>query len=413
MTPKARPDGRIPTIVLEVSPLAQGAFGISTYIRGLLGGLQVLLERGEIAARFKLLYLNPDQTPPPPPGPAFENVVLRLPRRLAQAFWAKVPAIPLDWFVRGDLFHGCAHVVPFTRMPAWVTMHDVSWRAFPESFGASQRSFNENFCGPSLAHCLASGGGIVSVSHFTAREVEHHYGIARNRQVVVHEAAGSAPAPADAAARAALRSWLGPGAQRPFALCLGLVESRKNIDGAIAIWEAARRRGTDCVLAIVGKDGEGADGIRRRAAESPWSADILMPGRAPAELLEALYAEAAATLFLSHYEGFGLPVLESMAAGTPVIVSDRASLPEVWGNPPEGTARLVVDPDAPEQGAELLGSLLADPGFRARCVAHGRVRANQFSWESTARETWNAWASSLDGSRHDLHGSTATKESEP
>lgn len=413
MTSAARPEGRIPTVVLEVSPLAQGAFGISTYIRGLLGGLQALLDRGEIAARFKLLYLNPHEAPPPPPGPAFENVVLRFPRRLAQAFWAKVPAIPLDWFVRGDLFHGCAHVVPFTRMPAWVTMHDVSWRAFPESFGASQRSFNESFCGPSLAHCLKSGGGIVSVSHFTAGEVEHHFGIARDRQVVVHEAAGPAPAPGDAATRAALRSWLGLPAERPFALCLGLVESRKNIEGAIAAWETSRRRGNDCALVIVGKDGEGADGIRRRSAESPWSTDILLPGRAPVELLGALYAEASATLFLSHYEGFGLPVLESMAAGTPVIVSDRASLPEVWGNAPEGIPRLVVDPDIPEQGAELLDRLLADPEFHARCAAHGRDRANHFSWEATARGTWAAWKSTLDRLGRIDVGGTEPKASAP
>jgi len=387
----------VPTVLLEVSPLAQGAQGISTYIRGLVGGLAALRARGEISARFKLLYMNPHHEPPPPPGEGFENAVLKFPRRLAQGLWARVPALPLDAFVRGDLFHGCSHVVPHTRCPAWVTMHDVSWRAFPESFGASQRSFNESFCGPSLKHCLASGGGVVSVSDFTAAEVERHFGIPRQRQIVVHEAVDPVAAAVDAARRAELRAWLGILAGRPFLLCLGLLERRKNVEGAIAAWEALRERGVDCALAVVGKEGEGADGIRQRAAASGRACDIVLPGRAPAELLPALYAEAAAVLFLSWYEGFGLPVLEAMAAGTPVLVSDRASLPEVWGPEPAGSPRLVVDPSRPDQAADLLERLLADPDLRRRCVEHGLARVRDFSWEKTARRTWGAWATSLRG----------------
>lgn len=386
---------RVPTILLEVSPLAQGAQGISTYIRGLLGGLATLRSRGEIAAEFRLLYINPHHTPPPPPGAGFENVVLKFPRRLAQALWARLPVLPLDGFVRGDLFHGCSHIVPRTRCPAWVTMHDVSWRAFPESFGAAQRSFNEKFCGPSLEHCLASGGGVISVSDFTAAEVERHYGLAAGRQVVVHEAVVSARAVVGSAHRDRLRAWLGIPAQRPFLLCLGLLERRKNIPGAIAAWEALRARGLDCALAVVGKDGEGADEIRQRASGSRWARDIVIPGRVPADLLSTLYAEAAAVLFLSWYEGFGLPVLEAMAAGTPVLVSDRASLPEVWGPAPADSPRLVVDPQRPESAADLLEPLLVDPALRDRCIAHGFARARDFSWEETARRTWDAWAGSL------------------
>lgn len=389
---------RVPTILLEVSPLAQGAQGISTYIRGLVDGLAALRARGEIAACFKLVYMNPHHEVPPPPGEGFENVVLKFPRRLAQALWARLPVLPLDAFVRGDLFHGCSHIVPHTRCPAWVTMHDVSWRAFPDSFGASQRSFNESFCGPSLRHCLASGGGVVSVSDFTASEVERHYGIPPQRQVVVHEAVEERARPVELARRTELRAWLGIPDDRPFLLCLGLLEKRKNIEGAIAAWEALRERGVDCALAVVGKDGEGADGIRRRAEASRWARDIALPGRAPAELLSALYAEAAAVLFLSWYEGFGLPVLEAMAAGTPVLVSDRASLPEVWGPAPVDSPRLVVDPQRPEAAADLLQPILLDPALRRRCIEHGVSRVRAFTWEKTARQTWAAWTSSLQRS---------------
>jgi glycosyltransferase involved in cell wall biosynthesis len=195
-----------------------------------------------------------------------------------------------------------------------------------------------------------------------------------------------------------LRAWLGIPDDRPFLLCLGLLEKRKNIEGAIAAWEALRERGVDCALAVVGKDGEGADGIRRRAEASRWARDIALPGRAPAELLSALYAEAAAVLFLSWYEGFGLPVLEAMAAGTPVLVSDRASLPEVWGPAPVDSPRLVVDPQRPEAAADLLQPILLDPALRRRCIEHGVSRVRAFTWEKTARQTWAAWTSSLQRS---------------
>ena len=384
-----------PTIVLEVSPLAQGAFGLSTYIRGLLGGLSRLVAAGEIQARFRLLYINPHEPPPPPPEGTFENLVARFPRRLAQRVWARSGILPLDAFVRCDLFHGCAHVVPRTRCPAWTTMHDVSWRAFPESFGASARTFNENFCGPSLRHCLESGGGIVSVSSFTASEVERHYGIPVARQRVIHEAADPRRNPSQVGMVEAARSWMGIHTGRPYLLCLGLVERRKNIEASIAAWEAIRDRGIDCALAVVGKDGVGAEEIRRRAAASPWSADVRFPGRAPADLVDPLYEGAAAVLYLSHYEGFGLPVLEAMAAGTPVLVSDRSSLPEVWGPAPSTDPELVVDPSRTQRAADLLSPLLTDSPARRRYADHGRARAGSFSWEATARLTWEAWMSSL------------------
>lgn len=395
MTVNVKTPPRAPTVVLEVSPLAQGAQGISTYIRGLLDGLRTLRDAGEIDARFRLLYLNPHERPPEPPGEGFENVVFKLPRRAAQAMWARFPILPLDLFAGGDLFHGCSHVVPYTRCPAWVTMHDVSWRAFPESFGESQRTFNEKFCGPSLKHCLASGGGVVADSHFAASEVVKYYGHPVERLDVVHLAIEAFAIATGSETRSDVRSWAGIASGRPFLLCLGLVEKRKNIEGAIGAWEALRSRGIDCALVIAGKDGTGADGIRQRASASPWSSDILLPGRAPQELLGALYAEAAATLFLSHYEGFGLPVLESMAAGTPIVVSDRASLPEIWGTPPEGTLRLVADPDRPENGAALLERLLLEPETARLCREYGFARVRDFSWEKTARQTWECWRRSL------------------
>lgn len=385
---------RPPRIVLEASSLAQGAFGIGAYVRGLLDGLHRLRGTGELRADFTVLYLNPRGPVPPPPGPGFENRVLRLPRRALHRLWVRARILPLDWLCPGDLFHATAHVAPWTRCPAWVTMHDVSWRACPDSFAPERRAFDEAFCGPGLEHCLRSGGGIAAVSRFTAGEVERHYGIPAERIDAIHLAAPLALRPPSPEDRARIRARFSLG-DRPYLLSLGLLERRKNLAATLRAWEGVRAQGLDAALVLAGQDGVGADEIRSLAAASPWSRDVVFPGRVPAADIPALYAEAAATVFLSNYEGFGLPVLESMALGTPVLVSDRGALPEVWGDPPSDSPRLVAPLEEPGRAVDLLASLLREPDLRRRCAEHGLRRAADFSWNDHARRLCAAWSRSL------------------
>jgi alpha-1,3-rhamnosyl/mannosyltransferase len=167
--------------------------------------------------------------------------------------------------------------------------------------------------------------------------------------------------------------------ERPYVLAVGTLEPRKNLERLVAAWSllpAELRARHD--LALVGPRGWEDDAILRAA----HAAGAKLLGHVSDAELRALYAGAAAFAYPSLYEGFGLPVLEAMAAGAPVVTSSVSSLPEVAGD-----AALLVDPRDPRAIADALARVLADPALAAWLRAAGRARAAAFSWQRTARET--------------------------
>lgn len=166
-------------------------------------------------------------------------------------------------------------------------------------------------------------------------------------------------------------------------LFVGSLEPRKNLKTLLnaldVYWEksAAPRP-----LKLAGGDGCESDAVRQKIADQQSRGMVQPLGYVSEDRLTDLYAEATAFLFPSWHEGFGLPVLEAMSAGCPVITSDRTSLPEVGGD-----AVLYVDPESPHSIAEAMLRLESDPALRARLTEQGLERAKKFSWESTARQT--------------------------
>ncbi|MDO9356586.1 MAG: glycosyltransferase family 1 protein [Solirubrobacteraceae bacterium] len=170
-----------------------------------------------------------------------------------------------------------------------------------------------------------------------------------------------------------------PDLGKPYVLAVGTLEPRKNLERLVEAWgklPESLRASHD--LALVGPRGWDDSDILRTAHEG--GAKLL--GRVSEDELRALYAGAAAFAYPSLYEGFGLPILEAMAAGAPVVTSDRSSLPEVAGD-----AAVLVDPTDTAAIASAIESLLTDAPLAERLRAAGRARAAEFSWERTARET--------------------------
>ncbi len=166
---------------------------------------------------------------------------------------------------------------------------------------------------------------------------------------------------------------------KPYVLAVGTLEPRKNLERLITAWSAmddGARAGH--VLALVGPIGWDAAPILAAARDN--GAQLL--GRVSEDELRALYAGASAFAYPSLYEGFGLPILEAMAAGAPVVTSNVSSLPEVAGD-----AALLVDPHDPAAIGAALTRLLGDPALTDDLRGRGRARAAAFSWERTARET--------------------------
>lgn len=313
-----------------------------------------------------------------PPGPSFPGAEVRClpwPQRLVWSLWHA----PRDLRRRPvDVFHGVTGFELPGRGP-WTlvtTVHDLVPLRFPALVPARHRWAVRGLLGGALRRAHR----VIAVSEATRSEILARYRLRPERVVVVPEAAAAHFVPPSEPVLAAVRARYG--LTRPYVLFVGYLEPKKNVVALLDAVAALRRRGAwgETELVIVGATGWGpAPAAHARALGLEGA--VRFVGAAPDADLPALYGGALAFVFPSLWEGFGLPVLEAMASGAPVVASNRGALPEVTGG-----AALLVDP-APLPLAGALERLLADPALRERLRAAGLARAAAFSWERTARET--------------------------
>ncbi|HEX9734898.1 MAG TPA: glycosyltransferase family 1 protein [Thermoanaerobaculia bacterium] len=268
-----------------------------------------------------------------------------------------------------DVFHATAWTVPaHYRGPLVFTCYDLTFLSHPDCHTFD----NKVRCLTGLLEARLAGAAIAAVSHATARELEARLGVGAAEVRVVHPAAASAFRPL-AAGQARRRVAERFGVDGPYVLAVGTREPRKNLRRLAAAWSGLpaelRRRHPLLAAGAEGwmlADGE-LDGVRRL-------------GFVAEDDLVALYGAASVFAYPSLAEGFGLPVLEAMACGAPVLTSDVSSLPEVAG----GAARL-VDPLDVDALRDALRGLLEDPDERERLRGLGLRRAADLSWAATAR----------------------------
>jgi glycosyltransferase involved in cell wall biosynthesis len=261
---------------------------------------------------------------------------------------------------RAALFHGLNQRLPRYRFRRSVaTFHDL----FVMTAEYSSSDFRQRFT--ALAREAAErADALIAVSGHTARQVEELLGVDRRRIRVIYHGVD----PPDEAAPAERG--------RPFLLHVGAVQTRKNI---LRLLEAFAHAPRELELVLAGSEGYGAEAIRQRAAENPR---IRLLGYVARERLEELYRTAEALVFPSLDEGFGIPVLEAMAAGLPVVTSNRGATAEVAGE-----AALLVDPLDVAGLAAAIERVVQDRELRMDLIRRGRERAAQFTWERAARET--------------------------
>ncbi|MGC1247731.1 MAG: glycosyltransferase family 1 protein, partial [Spirulinaceae cyanobacterium] len=177
----------------------------------------------------------------------------------------------------------------------------------------------------------------------------------------------------------------------PYLLFVSTIEPRKNITTLIAAFNYLKEKHKiDHNLLLVGRKGWRYQPIFQAIANSPWNKHIYHLDYLSDELVALLYKKADVFVYPSHYEGFGLPVLEAMTLGTPVVTSNTSSLPEVAGD-----AALLVNPNDPIELAESILKVISDRKLRDNLIQKGQKRAKLFSWERTAKETLKAYKSLL------------------
>lgn len=282
--------------------------------------------------------------------------------------------------LRLDLLHSPYFIKPYLGLPcpSVVTIYDlIGWR-FPRTLALRGRLLYR----AAMAMAVRSAAAVLTISESARADIEHVYAPPPGRVVVTPLAAGRSFRPQSAEAVAALRARLGLPEQ--YVLYVGSNKPHKNLERLVRGWGRALEAGVGAQveLVIAGHAAQSHAALQALVAEQGLTASVRFVPRVADADLPALYSGAAVFAFLSYYEGFGLPPLEAMACGAPVLCAYASSLPEVVGE-----AALTVDPYSSQEIGAGLVRLLRSPALRQLLSERGRRRALEFSWRRTALGT--------------------------
>lgn len=363
------------TIYFDLSAAAHRRAGLGRYADSLARAVIPLL-RDRLA-----FFYNAEEGVEPVAGlEAFPARTVSLgykPWRMA-VWLGQIARAPFNRLLPGaELYHATEHLLmPLRDVPTVLTVHDLIFRRYP----AHHKPLNRWYLNLTMPLYCRRATRIIAVSEQTKCDVVEAYRIPPEKITVIYEAAapGFNPQTAEAVTRARQRYGL----PKRYLLSVGTIEPRKNLGRVLTAFERLRGEGLVDAFVIVGKRGWLYDDFFAQLEQSSEKQAVIFPGWVEDGDLPAIYAGAAAVAFPSEFEGFGLPALEGMACGAPVVCSGTSSLPEI-----AGSAALLVDPTDTGDITEALRRVLSEPGLAEEMRGRGYAQAAQFSWERAARET--------------------------
>lgn len=366
-------------IAIDYSAAVNQRAGIGRLVRNQVLALAELDHEND----YRLVYARPNRGSEPqfPHANNFARHEVGIRERWLSILWhrAKLP-LPADWFSGPvDVYHSPDFVLPPLRHARGIlTVHDLAFLMRPECADEHLRAYLEEV----VPRSVQRADFIIADSENTRNDLVVLLGVKPSSVAVVPGGVEERfKRVSDAQLLARARATLGVG-DDPFILAIGVLEPRKNLNRLMdAFAELKQRGGVPDSLKLVLAGGKGwlYDGIYEHHAASGVRDDILLPGYVSDELLPAIYSAAEVLAFPSLYEGFGLPILEAMACGTPVVASRASCLPEVA----EGAA-LLIDPTNVDGLTVSLELALADPAVRAQLIENGLERAGRYTWRGAA-----------------------------
>jgi glycosyltransferase involved in cell wall biosynthesis len=372
-------------IGIDAHAAERDSSGNGSYVRGLARALARLEEDAE----YVLYVLDPAH-------PCYAE--FRDQRRVTvRALWPRAAparvafALALaSWRDRLDALHVQYVGPPRHRGALVVTVHDLAFLRIPASF---PRPLALRLRWQVRAN-VRRAAVVITDTRYSMRDLHDVYGVPEDRIHAIPLAADPAFVPVrDRAALERIRRTLR--ITRPYVLSIGRLNARKNLLGLVRAFERVRAEVAESVqLVIAGPRDFGADALDRALSGSAYARDVIRAGAVDGADLPALYSGALAFAYPSLFEGFGLPPLEAMACGAPVICSNTTSLPEVVGD-----AALTFDPSRVEEIAAALRRVLTEPALRAELIARGHARAARFSWRDTAERTLGAYRRAVASAR--------------
>ena len=266
-----------------------------------------------------------------------------------------------------------------------VTIHDLSYFIYPEYFTIGSRYMKQFLTGPSIR----SADRVICVSYNTKNDIQKRYKLSDKLRVIHLGVEPIEKTVNKDKGREILKKY---GINGSFIMYTGTLEPRKNVETLISAYHSAVKEGNIIQdLVLCGKPGWKYEGIYNEIKNSGLSERIILTGYVPSDDLSIIFDNADVFVYPSLYEGFGLPPLEAMAHGVPVICSNSSSLPEVVGE-----AALTFSPEDKEALTALMIKLLEDTNLRSELVEKGYNRASLFTWENTVNKTYKVYEELLN-----------------
>ncbi len=371
-------DGRPPLVLFDATSVPADRGGVGRYVDGLLGALDVMDANLVVVAqrsdheRYTRLLPNAVIIPAP-------AAIAHRPARLA---WEQTGLPMLATQVGAKVLHSPFYTCPLrANCPVTVTVHDATFFTEPEHYEKSRRTFFRS----AIKTSLRRAARVIVPSKATRDELIRLLDADPTRIDVAYHgvdpAAFHAPSEDD---KIRVRARLGLG-NTAYVAFLGTKEPRKNVPNLIRGWIKAAENLEDPPALVVAGGSGNDDEIDQAVGEVPARLRLLRPGYLRFADLPGYLGGALVAAYPSHGEGFGLPILEAMACGAPVLTTPRLSLPEVGGDAVAYTG------ESPDEIARDLSALLADEPRRLLLSKAGADRAKDFTWESSAEVHMAAW----------------------
>jgi glycosyltransferase involved in cell wall biosynthesis len=373
-----------PTIAIDYTPAYEQGAGIGRLVRELIASLADI----DSETAYKLFVSGTSSSDlPAPPGSNFAWYPTRLSPQWLARIWhrARMP-LPVEfWMGQVDIFHATDFVLP-PALP-WtktlLTVHDLSFVRVPDA--ASPRLYA--YLSKVVPRSVRAADCVIADSEATRRDLLELYNLDTSKVEVLLSGIGDMYRPVvfDVTIR---KKYSVP--NKPYLFSIGTIQPRKNYSRSIQTLAHLRAKGYDIDFVIAGGRGWLEDEMYDTINRTGMSNHVHLIGFADDADLPALYSGAECTLFPSLYEGFGFPVLESMACGTPVVTSDVSSLPEVAGD-----AALLVDPLSVDAITHAVQRILDDSTLRQTLIERGFRQAKKFTWERSAHQLRQIYADVL------------------
>jgi len=363
-------------IGIDISQLAFPGTGSAVYTENLVKNL--LKEK----KNEYVLFFSSLRQPAPKDLPS-KN--FRFPPLLLEQLWNRFHVLPIEKLIgRVDVFHTSDWLEPPSRCPKVTTIHDLIIYKYPERFHPRGGHDIVANLKRKLEWVKKESALTISVSESTKRDIVELLKIPEKKIRVIHEA------PSEIYNKQQTKKNIEKVKEKykikgDYVLMVGTREPRKNLERAIEAFQSLKNQ--DLSLVIAGKFGWGKELMTEDSRRKTVDSHVKLLGFVPDEDLPALFSGAQVFVYPSLYEGFGLPVLEAMASGCPVVTSDVSSLPEVAGD-----AAVLVNPEETEDIARGIQEVLEN---REELVRKGKARAQEFSWEKTAQETLKVYQEAL------------------